>query len=152
MDARCAPVVAGPPRPITTEQFNGPVAQSVERRSYKADVVRAIRTGTTNNAVLAGYVGRTGRNPVVPVTRKVRFLGAAPLDRSMAGALGFSIRSYRVRHQLWPCGGTADTLRLERSVFGRAGATPARATSLCGSKPSHARSNRVGVSKFQGIA
>jgi hypothetical protein len=26
----------------------GPVAQSVERRSYKADVVRAIRTGTTN--------------------------------------------------------------------------------------------------------
>jgi hypothetical protein len=40
------------------------------------------------------------------------------------------------RHQLWPCGGTADTLRLERSVFGRAGATPARATNfLCGSKP-----------------
>ena len=78
MDARCAPVVAGPPRPITTEQFNGPVAQSAERRSYKADVVRAIRTGTTNNAVLAGYVGRIGCNPVVPVTRKVRFLGAAP--------------------------------------------------------------------------
>ena len=48
MDARCAPVVAGPPRPITTEQLNGPVAQSAERRSYKADVVRAIRTGTTN--------------------------------------------------------------------------------------------------------
>src|SRR6266849_8029636 len=77
-----------------------------------------------------------------------------------AGALGFSIRSYRVRlstrspikasmakrqtrwferpvsrdvpvrfwleaPKLWPCGGTADTLRLERSVFGRAGATPA---------------------------
>ena len=28
--------------------FNGPVAQLAERRSYKADVVRAIRTGTTN--------------------------------------------------------------------------------------------------------
>ena len=84
MDARCAPVVAGPPRPITAEQFNGPVAQLAERRSYKADVVRAIRTGTTNNAVLAGYVGRTGCNPVVLVTRKVRFLGAAPLDRSIA--------------------------------------------------------------------
>jgi hypothetical protein len=67
MDARCAPVVAGPPRPITTEQLNGPVAQSAERRSYKADVVRAIRTGTTNNAVLAGYVGRIGCKPVVLV-------------------------------------------------------------------------------------
>ncbi len=84
MDARCAPVVAGSPRPITTEQFNGPVAQSAERRSYKADVVRAIRTGTTKNAVLAGYVGRIGCKPVVLVTRKVRFLGAAPLDRSIA--------------------------------------------------------------------
>jgi hypothetical protein len=34
------------------------------------------------------------------------------------------------RHKLWPCGETADTLRLERSVFGRAGATPARATNF----------------------
>ena len=29
-------------------QIYGPVAQLGERRSYKADVVRAIRTGTTN--------------------------------------------------------------------------------------------------------
>ena len=60
--------------------FYGPVAQSAERRSNTADVVRAIRTGTTNYAALAGYVGRTGCKPVVPATRKVRFLGAAPLD------------------------------------------------------------------------
>lgn len=41
----------------------GPVAQLAERRFYTADVVRAIRTGTTNNAFLDGYVGRPGCNP-----------------------------------------------------------------------------------------
>jgi hypothetical protein len=43
----------------------GPVAQLAERRSYKADVVSAILTGTTINVLLYGYAGRPGRNPGV---------------------------------------------------------------------------------------